>query len=318
MRPDDSPNAPASIAASTSADHRRELVGGRRARVGAQDRPRGSCRARPGTRRSARAAVGDDVEVLPERRASRRRRWSGRSDEVDERRVRRRSRARAMSPQLPDSWVVKPWCRWLASAPSTRTRAVRVPVRIDEPGRDDTARARRGPARPRPSVDGGQIADGQDPVAADTPTSAGRPGRPGAIDDACRRGAAGRSDRPSGTIGATFGPLVDSAFRGAIAQLEEHLHGMQGVRGSSPRSSTNRDETADPLTPRRRGGGCPVSEDDRDRYSEHQHERLDRDSRPDRALRPGRHRAALAGALGRARAVSDRPLRRRRVASSTC
>ena len=40
-------------------------------------------------------------------------------------------------------------------------------------------------------------------------------------------------------------PLVDSAFRGAIAQLEEHLHGMQGVRGSSPRSSTNRDTSAD-------------------------------------------------------------------------
>ena len=34
---------------------------------------------------------------------------------------------------------------------------------------------------------------------------------------------------------------------------------MQGVRGSSPRSSTNRDETAEP-TPRRRGGGCAVSE----------------------------------------------------------
>ena len=47
--------------------------------------------------------------------------------------------------------------------------------------------------------------------------------------------------------------------RGAIAQLEEHLHGMQGVRGSSPRSSTNRDETADPHpSPARRG--VPVSE----------------------------------------------------------
>ncbi len=35
------------------------------------------------------------------------------------------------------------------------------------------------------------------------------------------------------------GALVNSPSRGAIAQLEEHLHGMQGVRGSSPRSSTN-------------------------------------------------------------------------------
>src|SRR6476646_6367281 len=106
-------------------------------------------------------------------------------------------------------------------------------------------------------------------------------------------------------------PLLNSAFRGAIAQLEEHLHGMQGVRGSSPRSSTNRDETADPLTPRRRGGGCPVSEDDRDRYREHQHERPDRDSRPDRALRPDRDRAALAEALVRALDVPDGPLRHR-------
>ena len=49
-------------------------------------------------------------------------------------------------------------------------------------------------------------------------------------------------------------PLLNSASRGAIAQLEEHLHGMQGVRGSSPRSSTNRDETPKPHpSPARRG-----------------------------------------------------------------
>jgi prevent-host-death family protein len=32
---------------------------------------------------------------------------------------------------------------------------------------------------------------------------------------------------------------VDFEFPGAVAQLEEHLHGMQGVRGSSPLSSTS-------------------------------------------------------------------------------
>jgi prevent-host-death family protein len=31
---------------------------------------------------------------------------------------------------------------------------------------------------------------------------------------------------------------VDFEFPGAVAQLEEHLHGMQGARGSSPLSST--------------------------------------------------------------------------------
>ena len=102
----------------------------------------------------------------------------------------------------------------------------------------------------------------------------------------CRR-PAGVPDRRS--------PLVDSAFRGAIAQLEEHLHGMQGVRGSSPRSSTNRDETRRPLTPRRRGGGCPVSED---HVTEHRHHRRGPPSRATRA--PGssattRPRSSRAG-----------------------
>jgi hypothetical protein len=37
---------------------------------------------------------------------------------------------------------------------------------------------------------------------------------------------------------------ADYEFRGAVAQLEEHLHGMQGVVGSSPISSTERLTTA--------------------------------------------------------------------------
>ena len=40
---------------------------------------------------------------------------------------------------------------------------------------------------------------------------------------------------------APYGLIVRIAarIRGAIAQLGEHLHGMQKVRGSSPRRSTN-------------------------------------------------------------------------------
>jgi hypothetical protein len=38
---------------------------------------------------------------------------------------------------------------------------------------------------------------------------------------------------------------VDFELPGAVAQLEEHLHGMQGARGSSPLSSTSRPATLD-------------------------------------------------------------------------
>lgn len=60
------------------------------------------------------------------------------------------------------------------------------------------------------------------------------------------RAGPGCEDFPSCTYRPRREPLLNSPFRGAIAQLEEHLHGMQGVRGSSPRSSTTRDETAKP------------------------------------------------------------------------
>tara|TARA_B100000676_G_scaffold24155_1_gene21694 strand:- start:617 stop:733 length:117 start_codon:yes stop_codon:yes gene_type:complete len=33
--------------------------------------------------------------------------------------------------------------------------------------------------------------------------------------------------------------ITDKKNLGAVAQLAEHLHGMQGVRGSNPLSSTN-------------------------------------------------------------------------------
>ena len=76
----------------------------------------------------------------------------------------------------------------------------------------------------------------------------------------CRREPAGRrndhQDRASGplTDRRLTDPLVQFPLRGAIAQLGEHLHGMQGVRGSSPRSSTRRANTADTHpSPARRG-----------------------------------------------------------------
>ena len=89
---------------------------------------------------------------------------------------------------------------------------------------------------------------------------------------------------------------------------------MQGVRGSSPRSSTRNVEPPT-LTPRRRRGvnrlRRPTRGPLRDRHRRHRtedrrHRRVRR--RPDtgRTLRPDRHRAALAGALGGARPVRDR------------
>ena len=76
----------------------------------------------------------------------------------------------------------------------------------------------------------------------------------------CCREPAGRrndhQDRASGplTDRRLTDPLVQFPLRGAIAQLGEHLHGMQGVRGSSPRSSTRRANTADTHpSPARRG-----------------------------------------------------------------
>ena len=83
---------------------------------------------------------------------------------------------------------------------------------------------------------------------------------------------------------------------------------MQGVRGSSPRSSTNRDETADPSPLAGAAGGEPSPRTTVTETPARTHRRR---SHPDRALRPDDDRAALAGALGRARAVSDGPLRHR-------
>ena len=85
---------------------------------------------------------------------------------------------------------------------------------------------------------------------------------------------------------------------------------MQGVRGSSPRSSTNRDETADQSPLAGAAGGVPSPRTHVTESPKPTDHRVERRAYADRALRPGRDRAALAGALGRARPVSDRPLRR--------
>ena len=68
---------------------------------------------------------------------------------------------------------------------------------------------------------------------------------------------------------------------------------MQGVRGSSPRGSTNA-QTRRPPTPRPAGGGCVVSEDTVTENVDPADAADDRTT--DRTLRPDRHRAALAGA----------------------
>ena len=89
---------------------------------------------------------------------------------------------------------------------------------------------------------------------------------------------------------------------------------MQGVRGSSPRSSTNRDETAEASPLAGAAGGAPSPRTDVTDTTETTDstatpgstERAD----PGRALRPERDRAALAGALGRARAARHGPRRR--------
>src|SRR5258707_14040221 len=63
-----------------------------------------------------------------------------------------------------------------------------------------------------------------------------------------------KSSKGEGPARDDRGPLIYSAIRGAIAQLEEHLHGMQGVRGSSPRSSTTATRQRNPHpSPAQRG-----------------------------------------------------------------
>ena len=52
-----------------------------------------------------------------------------------------------------------------------------------------------------------------------------------------RAGTEDAAIRSQGTFSATMASALWGKF-GAVAQLVAHLHGMQGVRGSSPLSST--------------------------------------------------------------------------------
>ena len=267
MSPDDRPAAPASSAASTPATMAAISFGRRRACLAAHhrraDRPvtdeEGDVRPEP--------LVGDELEVLPERPPAR-------GQAVRAQRRARRPRVHAAVSGASDVAAVARQLGRVALVEMAgqraidQQRAVRMPVRVDEPGRDDPP-ADLEDGRHLAVRDRRQVADGQDPVAEDADIGRTRPGVRSRRSPS-RHGAAGRrssprdgdrfdraSDRPTTARPSSRterSPLVDSAFRGAIAQLEEHLHGMQGVRGSSPRSSTNRDETATSHpSPARRG-----------------------------------------------------------------
>ena len=130
-------------------------------------------------------------------------------------------------------------------------------MRVDEAGRHDTIRD----VEHQPDLvraHDPEIADREDPVAEHA--DIGTPSRdPRAIDDGPAPKEQVEAGHASNDATAHHPPcrvrpppLVDSAFRGAIAQLEERLHGMQKVRGSSPRSSTMSDRRPSPLAD---GGG---------------------------------------------------------------
>ena len=162
-------------------DHRRQLGLARARGCPGRGRRCGPCRGRRGTRRSARAAA-------PRRRRGTRR-TSSRTGRARARRGRRRawpaqaaSAARTCSRSCPTAGSCSPGGGGSTSAPSRNSVAVRVSVRVDEPGRDDVAG---GVDDGRDVVvrDRSEVADGDDPVAARSPTSAGRAGRPGPVDE---------------------------------------------------------------------------------------------------------------------------------------
>ena len=224
---------------------------GRRARR-RRGRSRGPCRGRRGTRRSGRAAARRPGRGTPRRSPSAATSSFGRSDRSTSSRPASVIGAR-VSPQLPDSWVVKPWWRWLARAPSRNSDPSECPCGSMKPGVTTRPATSRTSSTPSAST-ARQVADREDPVAehADVGALARAPRVPSIT-------VPPRSSRSNAVMRGWchVRPLLNSASRGAIAQLEEHLHGMQGVRGSSPRSSTNRDETPKPHpSPARRGVTC--------------------------------------------------------------
>ena len=330
MRPDDRPIAPASSASSSAATIAASSasVGGRASApmTDAADR------AVADEERDVRPErlLRDAIEVLPERPPPRdeavrpQRQLDDLAADVGD----RRERVTAVAGQLGRVALVQV----AGQRAVEEERAVRMAVRIDE------TRARRpGPLTSRTVstlalVDRRQVADREDPIAEHADVggttrarpsrrSGSRPGATGRMRSCCD-GDTFERDSPSATRTAAR-PLLNSAFRGAIAQLEEHLHGMQGVRGSSPRSSTNRDETADPSPLAGAAGGdlsprdhvTETTETDRD-CRDHRGHRAD--PRAHRALRPDAPSSRAGRRAGPSSACTKRTSSTSRGRSTTC
>ena len=238
----------------------RSSIGGRRPGVGPEHRP--ADRPVPDEERDVRPErlALDLVEVLGERLPARgqRVRPQGQRDQLAPDRRDRRQRVAAVPRELGR----EPLAEVADERAVHEERAIGVAVRIDEARRDDpAATSSSSPTSPPPTTPRSPTARIRSPR---TPTSASRPGAPvpsmtvpprrsrsNPVTRAMVPRLPARPDAIPRTV-ASDGPLVDSAFRGAIAQLEERLHGMQKVRGSSPRGSTN--ERPPIHTPRLRRG----------------------------------------------------------------
>ena len=131
--------------------------GRRRPALGADDRP--ADRAVTDEERDVRpeGLLLDPVEVLGEGAASAPRARSGAATARPARGPISVTGAR-LSPQLPDSWVVNPWWRWLASAPSTSTEPSEWPCGSMKPG-DDHAPAASRTSATAVAVDRREVAD---------------------------------------------------------------------------------------------------------------------------------------------------------------
>ena len=164
------------------ADHRGELVVRRRPRLGPEDRP--AHRPVPDEERDVRrraAARSTRSRYSSERVPARGQpvRAQRQLDQLAAGRRDRRERVAAVARELGR----EPLAEVAARPASTNNGAVRVAVRIDEPGRHDPSGARRSPARPRPDR----------PIRGRRPRGSGRRGR--------RRRPAGRGPPvPSMTV----------------------------------------------------------------------------------------------------------------------
>ena len=160
------------------ADHRRQLVGRRRAGVGTEDGP--ADRAVADEERDVRTEglLGDPIEVLPEGRPARRElvRPERQVDKVAPGVGDRREAVAAVARQLGRKALVEV----AGQGAVQEQRSVRVAVRVDEAGRHDPP----GQVQDEPDavrIDRRQIADGEDPVAEDADIGA-HARRPAAVD----------------------------------------------------------------------------------------------------------------------------------------